>query len=290
MNDKQLLTMYGLKWNPFLPNMPVEALWLPPHIESFLFRAENIVLDGGFAMISGEPGLGKSKILQMLANRLGRMEELTVGIMERPQSSLNDFYREMGVLFGMNLKPSNRYGSFKALRERWHAHIKSTLMHPVLLVDEAQEMGSACLNEIRLLGSTNFDSQCLLTTILCGDTRLPDRLRNKDLLSLGSRIRLRMNLEAHSRHDLIDWLEHVLKEAGGPHLMTKELKAALADHAAGNLRILSSMGAELLAQAAARQLPTIDEKLFLELYAKNTNLRRPRTSTQQNKEQALSLL
>ena len=71
--------------------------------------------------------------------------------MERPQSSLSDFYREMGTLFGVNLSPSNRYGGFTALRERWKNHIKSTLFRPVLLVDEAQEMLTPCLNEIRLL-------------------------------------------------------------------------------------------------------------------------------------------
>ena len=40
MNDKKLLAMYGLKWNPFLPNLPVEALWPPPGIDSFFFRVE----------------------------------------------------------------------------------------------------------------------------------------------------------------------------------------------------------------------------------------------------------
>jgi len=40
MNDKKLLALYGLKWNPFLPNIPVEDLWVPPAIESFLFRVE----------------------------------------------------------------------------------------------------------------------------------------------------------------------------------------------------------------------------------------------------------
>jgi hypothetical protein len=58
--------------------------------------------------------------------------------MERPQSGLGDFYREMGMLFGVNLTPANPYGGFKALREKWRTHIKATLFRPVLLIDEAQ--------------------------------------------------------------------------------------------------------------------------------------------------------
>ncbi|HQN19240.1 MAG TPA: ATP-binding protein [Syntrophobacteraceae bacterium] len=173
-HDKKLLALFGLKWNPFLSNIPVESLWTPPDFEPFFFRVENLVMEGGFAMICAEPGLGKSKILQLIANRLRPLQGVSVGVMERPQSSLGDFYRELGAVFGVNLSPANRYGGFKALRERWLNHIKATLFRPVLLIDEAQEMVAACLNEVRLLSSTHFDSQCILTSILCGDTRLPE--------------------------------------------------------------------------------------------------------------------
>jgi hypothetical protein len=44
----------------------------------------------------------------------------------------------MGELFGVELRPHNRYGGAKILRQRWQAHIQSTLTRPVLLVDEAQ--------------------------------------------------------------------------------------------------------------------------------------------------------
>jgi hypothetical protein len=36
-NDKKILALFGLKWNPFLPNIPVEALWQPPGMDSFLY-------------------------------------------------------------------------------------------------------------------------------------------------------------------------------------------------------------------------------------------------------------
>ena len=104
MNDKKLLALYGLKWNPFLPNIPVESLWPAPGIDTFFFRIENLVMDGGFALISGEAGLGKSKNLQQLAHRLNCLSDVVVGVMERPQSSLNDFYREpSGSATGLSL-------------------------------------------------------------------------------------------------------------------------------------------------------------------------------------------
>ena len=276
MNDKKLLALYGLKWNPFMPNIPVEALWHPPGIDSFFFRVENLVIDGGFALICGEPGLGKSKNLQMLQHRLKRAGDIVVGVMQRPQSSLNDFYREMGALFGVNLSPANRYGGFKALRERWKNHLKNTLFRPVLLIDEAQEMLTPCLNEIRLLGSDHFDSQCLLTSVLCADMRLPERFRNTALVSLGTRIQVRMTLQPYGRDDLLDYLDYALAQAGAPHLMTKTLMETLADHAAGNLRVLNTMADEMLLEGASREMPQLDEKLFLEMFSRHPSPRKPK--------------
>jgi type II secretory pathway predicted ATPase ExeA len=267
MNDKKLLAFYGLKWNPSLPGIPTEALWQPSFVNDFIFRMENLVMDGGFALISGEPGLGKSQLLQLVSHRLNHIEDVTVGVMERPQSSLADFYRELGAFFEVNLKPSNRYGGFTSLRERWNDHIKRTLFRPVLLIDEAQEMATVCMNELRLLGSADFDSRCLLTTIICGDSSLPGRFRQSELVSLGSRIRFRNVIEPYHREELKDYLDHSLEQAGAAHLMSVSLKETLIEHAGGNLRVLNNMAAELLASAAQKELPQLDEKLFLSTFS-----------------------
>lgn len=56
MNNKKLLALYGLKWNPFTPELPIEALWATPRTEEFARRVENLVSDGGFALITGDTG------------------------------------------------------------------------------------------------------------------------------------------------------------------------------------------------------------------------------------------
>jgi len=274
MSDKQLLALYGLKWNPFHSNIPADVIWNPPQLGSFPFRLENLVMDGGFAMISGEPGLGKSKILHLMAQQLAKLQDVVVGVMERPQSTINDFYREMSALFGVNLSPANRYGGFKALRERWHDHIRTTLFRPVLLVDEAQEMATSVLNEIKLLSSTNFDSQAILTTVLCGDDRLPERFRTAPLASLGTRLRLRLPLEPLHKDHILEYMRHALEQAGGKHLMTESLMETLAEHCCGNLRMLNQMAADLLAAAAEKQLPRIDEGLYLEMFSRQPQTRK----------------
>jgi hypothetical protein len=53
MNVKKLLSLWGLKWNPFSPELPSEALRATPQIENFAWRVEQLVQEGGFALISG---------------------------------------------------------------------------------------------------------------------------------------------------------------------------------------------------------------------------------------------
>jgi len=273
MSDRKLLTFYGLKFHPFLPGVPVGDLWHPPGADNFLFRVETLVLDGGFGLITGEPGMGKSKLLHLLAARLSRVEGVVVGVAERSTSTLGDFYRELGHLFGVNLAPANRYGAFVALRERWRAHIAHALFRPVLLLDEAQEALPATLNELRLLGSERFDSANLLTVVLAGDSRLADRFRAPDLLPLGSRIRTRLALQPLGKDDLADFLDHMLQRAGNPGLLTSGLQATLIDHAAGNPRILCNTAAELLEQGHQRGKASLDEALFLEVFDRTVKRR-----------------
>jgi len=265
--NKKLLALYGLKWNPFSPELPTEALHVTPAVEHFCWRIEqNLIQEGGFALISGDPGTGKSVVLRLLADRLAQLRELTVGAIAHPSSNLADFYREMGDLFGVELKPHNRWGGFKALRERWLAHLDGTLMRPVLLIDEAQEMHPAVLSELRLLSSMQFDSRTLLSVTLAGDARLTAKLRRDELLPLGSRIRTRLVMEYADRGELMACLKHLLATAGNPHLMTPQLMQTLCDHAVGNYRVLTTMAAELLAAAARQEITQLDEKLYLETF------------------------
>jgi type II secretory pathway predicted ATPase ExeA len=263
-----LLALYGLKWNPFSQELPVEALRMTRPAEDFLWRIENnLVREGGFALIQGDPGTGKSVVMRLLAERLERLADLSVAALNHPQSNLADFYRELGEVFGVPLKPHNRWGGFKSLRERWIAHLEGTRLRPVLLIDEAQEMNPAALSELRLLSSARFDSRPLLSIVLAGDARLAEKLKRDELLPLGSRVRTRLAMEYAPREDLMACLEHLLNTAGNATLMTAQLRAVLCDHAAGNYRVMTTMSAQLLSAAIQRQAEVLDEKLYFEVFA-----------------------
>jgi len=263
---KKLLQLYGLKWNPFAPDVPTEALLVTPRIESFSWRVEQLAREGGFAAIVGDPGTGKSITLRLLAARLAALRDVVVGVLTRPQAGLADFYREIGHLFGVALSPHNRWAGAKALRDTWRAHIEAALFRPVLLIDEAQDARPDMLNELRLLASADLDSRVILTVVLAGDRRLQERLHDTDLLPLESRLRVKLLLDTASREELAQCLRHALDKAGNARLVTPGLLDTLVDHAGGNHRTLMAHAHELLLAGAEREVTQLDEKLFFDLF------------------------
>jgi hypothetical protein len=87
-------------------------LFITPKAKNFIWRLEqNQVCEGGFALITGDPGTGKSVVLRLLAERLEPLRDVTVGVLTHRETHLADFYREMGDVAGCGLKPNNRWGA-----------------------------------------------------------------------------------------------------------------------------------------------------------------------------------
>lgn len=267
---EKIKSFYGLKWNPFTADLPVEGIVCPPKWDQVFWRIENLVMDGGFALVQGDSGLGKSAFMRALYDRLSKVRDIHVQVITRPQSGVADFYRELGALFNVPLSPSNRWGGFTKLRERWLEQIRSSALRPVLLIDEAQEMNPLVMSELRLLTSRQLDSQILLTVIMAGDNRLGEKLKDPDLIPLGTRFRSRLVMEPPTKEELINMLTEGTHRAGCPHLLTDELKITLAEHALRNPRIMMTHAAELLTFAASKNIHQLDVELFFELYPPST--------------------
>lgn len=260
--DKRL-ARFGLSFHPFTLAVPTASCQVTPGMTHLISRCDHLISSGGFAVITGDSGTGKSTLLRLLHARLGERTDVVTGVLTRPQAKIADFYRELGALFGVSLAPHNRWAGALVLRERWQAHWGTSHHRPVLIIDEAQEMQIAVLSELRLLATAELDAVALLSVVLAGDARLNDVLQARELMPLASRVRIHYRTTSATIAELTQLLEHLLTRAGNPSLMTDGLKHSMVEHACGNRRSLVHMGDQLL--EAALEDPacvTLDESFF----------------------------
>ncbi|WMY11042.1 ATP-binding protein [Paraburkholderia phenoliruptrix] len=164
-------------------------------------------------MIHGEPGTGKSLVTHALAEKLERLTDPIVVSKNHPQSNLAHFYREIGGIFGLGLRPHNRWSGFRTLRKRWMSHLQSTRRHPILFIDEAQEMRPPRAQRTTSHAQLPLRFAAPAVCGLGGDTRLTDKLRRDELLPMGSRIRSRLGTAKASAEDLLAHLDHLFASA-----------------------------------------------------------------------------
>jgi len=126
---------------------------------------------GGFAVVTDDPGNRQLRLSAYPRRAIGGGRDVNLGMISRPRPTSPTSGRPVR----RPTKPHNRWGAAKILRQSWQAHIDTALSRPVLIVDEAQEIGSPVLSELRLFASAKLNSYFLPTVVCAGDTCLIER-------------------------------------------------------------------------------------------------------------------
>ena len=169
---------------------------------------------GGFIQLTGEVGTGKTTLVRsLLLNRMP--ENANVAVVLNPQLSVVEFLAT--ICEELHVEVSHNKGSVKALTDALNEHLLSAHAQgrrTILVVDEAQNLSPAVLEQVRLLTNLETSKQKLLQIILIGQPELRDLLARNDLRQLAQRITARYHLEPLSREETASYIEHRLKVAG----------------------------------------------------------------------------
>jgi general secretion pathway protein A len=208
-------SFFGLNEKPFAITPDPRYLFLSErHGEALAHLVYGVTESGGFIQLTGEVGTGKTTLVRsLLLNKMP--ENADVAVVLNPQLSVVEFLATICEELHIDV-PHNK-GSVKALTDALNQHLLKAHAEgrrTILVVDEAQNLTPAVLEQVRLLTNLETAKQKLLQIILIGQEELRDLLARNDLRQLAQRITARYHLEPLSRDETANYVEHRLKVAG----------------------------------------------------------------------------
>ena len=254
------LSHFGLSADPFGKDIGDSELWMPPSKQSLVEDLTDAMHARASALLTGEPGVGKTCVLRALrqaltpANfRLVYCQNATVG--------RRDFYRHLCIALGL-AKVSTAGDLFMAVS----AHVEDLAKErvcPVFLVDEAHLLHQDTLDHLHILLNYQWDQKPLLSLVLIGLPELDDRLRLRRNRSLYSRLHHRFTIGSLVPEDTNDYLRARLARVGATKdLFSADALSILHEAAGSSLRDTDRIATAALRTAARRKKKIVERDVL----------------------------
>ena len=204
---------FGLTEKPFSITPDPRYLYLSRrHADALAHLLYGISQSGGFIQLTGEVGTGKTTLVRSLLEQLP--EEADIALILNPELTTQEFLTAISEELSVDLPDDN---STKSLVDRLSAHLLDAHARgrrTVLIVDEAQNLATDVLEQVRLLTNLETPKQKLLQIILIGQPELREVLDREDMRQLAQRVTGRYHLEPLNQDETAIYLAHRMKVAG----------------------------------------------------------------------------
>lgn len=204
---------FGLKEQAFSIAVNPRYLYMSEHHREAFAHLFYGVRNGGFVLLTGEVGTGKTTIIRCLLEQMP--EDTDIAIILNPMASVPELLSTICDELGVAYSPNDL--SVKNLTDALHQHLLNNHTqgrNTVLLIDEAQLLDVSALEQIRLLTNLETTTKKLLQIILVGQPELNEMLAQPRLRQLSQRITARYHLQPLSVEGTYAYIKHRLKIAG----------------------------------------------------------------------------
>jgi general secretion pathway protein A len=252
---------YGLNDNPFsiAPN-PHYMFLSDRHREALAHLTYGLGETGGFVLLTGEVGTGKTTVSRCLLQQLPENTDTAF--------ILNPSLTELELLATLCDELAIQYGDHPTLKQLTDLLSKYLLenhkngRNTVLIIDEAQHLRSEVLEQLRLLTNLETNTKKLLQVILIGQPELQQLLKRQDLRQLAQRITARYHLLPLDHDEVALYVLHRLKVAGRQEpLFTQKAIKVLHKHTGGIPRLINLLSERALMAGYGQAKVPIDHKM-----------------------------
>jgi general secretion pathway protein A len=228
---------YRLRERPFTLLPDPDFLYLgDQHKAARAYLEYGLTQRLGFVVLTGEVGTGKTTLIKSLLRTAGKRQHL--GVIYQTSFEAADLLELLLHEFEIGGQFATRAARLAAFNEfLLNAYAKGE--HVVLIVDEAQNLGPAALEELRLLSNIQSEKEPLLQVILVGQPALRERLSRPSLRQLAQRVGLHYHLQPLTLHQTKEYVRFRLARAGGIGIFTEDALERLHEYTKGVPRRLN---------------------------------------------------
>jgi general secretion pathway protein A len=255
-------SFFGLREPAFSLNPDPRFLWSSEtHEEGLSALYYGVVRRKGFLLLTGGIGAGKTTLLRALLARVPESTD-TALVMNTAEASGLDLLKLIAAELGLRGPFDSKVDYIIALNshllERLHAGVNT-----VLVIDEAQNLDVATLEEVRLLSNLETDSDKLLQIVLTGQPELRRKLADPKLRQLRQRIAIEHHLEPLRPAEVEPYLAHRIAVAGGrfEEVFGPGCDSAFYAYSQGCPRVISLLADRVLLAAYAKQVRPVPAAL-----------------------------
>lgn len=224
-------SFYGLSDRAFavVPD-PRFLYWTGPHRLAFSMLEYGIVNHAGFTVITGEVGAGKTTLIQHLLSKLP--DDINVGLLSNFQGGRGELLEWVLMAFDQDFESQ----SYVALYRKFQAFLSQQFdegKRTVLIIDEAQNLGSDALEQLRVISNVNTYERDLLQIVLTGQPQLKQLLAAPELVQFAQRVSSDFHLKLLNPGEVVGYINHRLKVAGATRPIFTESASELISMATG---------------------------------------------------------
>lgn len=253
-------SFYRLKAKPFALLPDSSFLYQgSEHQAAYSLLEYGILSEAPFMVLTGDPGVGKTSLLQKLMAEHGTRHK--IGLVTNARYDIEQLLPWILLSLGLSTKRLDPIEAYHLFSEFLSQESKRS-RRVILVIDEAQSLGAELLEELRLLSNMNDGRTLKLQIILSGQPDLYTLLQRIDMTQFAQRIVVDYHLKPLSETDTANCIRHRLQVAGGrPALFTDQACVLVHRLSQGNPRLINQVADITLTYGYAEQASSITAKL-----------------------------
>lgn len=255
------LMKFGLEYNPFIKNNNDTKIELS-NSEQLLFRLKHLEEIKGIGLITGEPGLGKTTTIRHWAKNLNPNLYKVIYI-AHTTITVREFYKELCFKFGLD-EYHTKTKSLNSLQDEIKRLWIEKRITPVIILDEANYLPSAILNDLKIMLNFDMDSKEQYILLLVGQNIIRNTLNMKSNEALKQRISMNYTMNNMEKAESKNYIDSKLKLAGlNQDVLTPEAYNNIISASNGVPRRINQIMDKALLLLANQKANLINEQIAL---------------------------